>query len=156
MNGYSRAQIALHWMVAILIAASWFTGEDMGPALRALAAGGTVGTPPHVSIGLIVFGLVAIRLVLRLVQGAPQPAAGTPPLAAKAAHWGHRILYALMIVVPLAGISTWYLGVRALGEVHEVLGNALMIVALGHAGAAFWHQYVQRDDTLTRMLRPAR
>ena len=72
----------------------------------------------------------------------------------QAAVWGHRLLYVLMLAVPALGAAAWYGGIEDAGEVHELAGNALMIVALGHAAVALWHQYVRRDGTLTRMLRP--
>jgi cytochrome b561 len=36
--------------------------------------------------------------------------------------------------------------------VHEVLANALVILAALHAGAAFFHHWVLKDRTLLRML----
>jgi len=37
-------------------------------------------------------------------------------------------------------------------EVHEVLANALVILAAGHAAAALVHHWTFRDRTLVRML----
>lgn len=153
MRGYSRAQIALHWLIAILIVASWITHEDMGRALRARLVEGADATPLHVPIGVIVFVLVLIRLALRFWQGAPEPVGGSP-LMRLAAIWGHRLLYALMLLAPALGIAAWFGGIREAGELHEAVSNALMLVALAHAALAIWHQYWLRDGGLTRMLRP--
>ena len=43
---------------------------------------------------------------------------------------------------------------RDLSEVHEWAAKLLMILALGHAAMAVFHQVVRKDGTLTRMLRP--
>ena len=40
---------------------------------------------------------------------------------------------------------------RAVKEVHEVLSNALLFLALAHAAAALFHHWILRDDVLRRM-----
>ena len=35
------------------------------------------------------------------------------------------------------------------------MANLLVILAAGHAVVALWHQFVLKDGTLRRMLRPA-
>ena len=59
----------------------------------------------------------------------------------------------LMLLVPAAGMTAWYLGLRDEGEVHEVAANALMLLAIAHALAALFHHYVLRDGSLHRMMR---
>jgi cytochrome b561 len=41
---------------------------------------------------------------------------------------------------------------EAVEEIHEVLANALVIVAALHTAAALAHHWLLRDRTLTRML----
>jgi cytochrome b561 len=41
-------------------------------------------------------------------------------------------------------------------EIHEILANALVIVASFHAAAALVHHFVFRDNTLIRMLPPGK
>ena len=48
----------------------------------------------------------------------------------------------------------WIVGITGLSDVHGFLGQSLMVVALGHALVAIWHQFGKKDGTLTRMLRP--
>lgn len=153
-SGYSRLQIALHWLIAVLILATWFTHEGMGDALEARIETGILSPNPHAVMGLLVFVLVLIRVIVRHRQGAPGPVPGSSALAEAAALWGHRLLYLLMLLTPIGGAITWFGGIEALGEGHELLGNALMIVALGHAVVAILHQLVLKDGTMTRMLRP--
>lgn len=50
-RGYSRLQIALHWMVAVLVPAAWITGDGMGRVLRQKIEGGEPGLPIHAWIG---------------------------------------------------------------------------------------------------------
>lgn len=152
--GYSRLQIGLHWLIAILILAAWFTSEGMGRLLETRIETGVLTPNPHAILGLSVFVLVLIRVIVRRRQGAPGPVPGSSAMAAAAALWGHRLLYLLMILTPIGGAITWFGGIAALGEGHELLGNALMIVALGHAVVAIAHQVVLKDGTMTRMVRP--
>jgi cytochrome b561 len=151
-TGYSRAQIALHWIIAILIPLAWLSSEGAEEALEAIEDGATVSFVPHVAFGMAVLALVAVRLILRLTRGVPEPGGTAGSLQVKAADWGHRLLYLMMIAVPLGGISVWFLGLDV-GELHGLAANVLMIVALGHALIALYHQYVVKDGLLRRMMR---
>ncbi len=156
-NGYSGMQILLHWVIAVLIVFNYIYSEGMGKALHVRLDGGGDGTLPlnpsiHVFVGVSVFVLCLIRVILRLTQGVPE--AGGHGMMQKAAHWGHLLLYALMILVPVAGMAAWFGRVEAAGDPHAVLANLLMIVAGGHALAAIYHQYFLRDNLMNRMKRP--
>ena len=145
-KGYTAIQIAVHWLTALLILASFIISDDVESA----AAGR--GGPLHVWLGYAVLALIAIRLIVNGVQGKPGHIPGQSPLMQAAAIWGQRLLYLLMIAAPLTGVATWY-GFDPAEDLHEGTSNLLMIVALGHAAAALWHQYILRDGALTRMLR---
>lgn len=156
-SGYSRLQIGLHWLIALLIFAGWFTGEGMGRALHDRLQAGSTGfsdATVHVWLGVGIFALIAIRILVRLMQGAPAAAHGGSALMDAAAVWGHRVLYLLMILAPLGGVVTWFVGIESAGEIHALIGNALFFVALAHAAVAILHQVVLKDGTLTRMVRP--
>ncbi|MFM7444765.1 MAG: cytochrome b/b6 domain-containing protein, partial [Tabrizicola sp.] len=70
-TGYSGLQIGLHWLIAILIVAAWFTGEGAGEAMEVVEDGGTAGFVPHVAVGLAILALVVVRVLVRLGRGAP-------------------------------------------------------------------------------------
>ena len=150
--GYLGIQIALHWLVAILIIVAWFTGEGGEAAMEAVEDGGTAGFVPHVAIGLAILALVAIRVLVRLGRGAPAAVGEPGSLAVMASDWGHRLIYLLMIAVPLGGIGTFFLGLEV-GDVHALAANVLMVAALGHALMALYHQYVLKDGLLRRMMK---
>lgn len=151
-TGYSGIQIALHWLIAILIAVAWFTGEGGEEAMEAVEKGGTAGFVPHVAIGLGILALVVIRVLVRLGRGAPAAVGEPGSLAVMASDWGHRLIYLLMIAVPLGGIATFFLGLDV-GDVHALAANVLVVVALGHAAMALYHQYVIKDGLLRRMMK---
>lgn len=151
-TGYSGIQIALHWLVAVLILVAWFSGEGAEEAMEAVEEGGTIGFVPHVAFGLAILALVAVRILVRLSRGAPAAPGEPGSLAVLAADWGHRLIYLLMIAVPLGGASVFFLGLEV-GEIHGLAANVLMLVVLGHALMALYHQYVLKDGLLRRMMK---
>ena len=159
-RGYSRLQIVLHWAIAVLIIAAFFTHEVMHQAFDDRLASGVMpglsdGTL-HTMLGGLVFLLVVIRVIVRLGQGAPDPVDGTSETMARAAHIGHMVIYALIVGIPLGGMVAWFGGLEFVGNVHGIAGKALMLIVLGHAIMALYHQYVVKDGTLARMMRSER
>jgi cytochrome b561 len=156
-RGYSATQIALHWLVALLVTCNYLYSDGMGRALAAKAQ--AAATPPipvepllHVWIGLTVLALVVIRLMLRRLYGAPaMPGTGWHYTAAT---WGHRLLLLLLVLVPALGLVAWLGAIRSVGSVHQVAANVLVIAAGAHALMALWHQYVIKDGLLIRMVKP--
>lgn len=151
-NGYSGLQIGLHWLIAILIVVAWFTGEGAGEAMETVEDGGVAGFVPHVAIGIAILAFVVLRVLVRLGRGAPTAPGEPGSLSVMAADWGHRLIYLLMIAVPLGGISTFFLGLDV-GDLHALAANVLMVVVLGHALMALYHQYVLKDGLLRRMMK---
>jgi cytochrome b561 len=169
---YGRALIALHWLTLALLIAVYACielrefyprGSDMRAALKTW----------HFMLGLSVFLLVWVRLVARFMGK-------TPPIIPPAPRWQVLIattvefaLYALMLILPLLGwitlsakgnaIPFFGLQLPALvaesksladrtEELHETLATAGYFVIGLHAAAALFHHYIQRDNTLRRML----
>jgi cytochrome b561 len=149
---YSTAQITLHWATAALIAGNYFISEGMEDAFDAKMEGGTYGgfVPNyHVWAGVTLVALIVLRLILRLVHGAP--ASAQTGLAHLAAQVVHGVLYVLMLAVPLLGMAAWFLGIDQAADLHVLVMNAMMLLILGHAGVAIFHHFVLRDGLLSRM-----
>lgn len=153
-RGYSGLQIGLHLLIVIFITDNYLQPNGIGRALNALRKGEAMASDSpliHAYVGGAVFTLVLIRLVIRLRRGVQGPAG--QGLIYRAGEVGHWVLYALMIAVPTLGAITWYGMVAATGDFHGILANAPVFVALIHALAAIFHQYVIKDRLL-RMMKP--
>jgi superoxide oxidase len=157
--------IILHWLTAVLVVVAYLLSEG-GPRIRL--------DPPtwHFATGFLVLLLVVPRLLVRATTKPLPPPPGTSRQAELAAKAMAGLLYLLMICVPLGG---WYamsrVGLRfsvagwqlpaiaqavqgppgALAELHQVGGNALLVLAGLHALMGFWHQFKLKDNTLRRM-----
>jgi cytochrome b561 len=159
-TGYSPVQVALHWIVVVLVAFQFLAHEGIEESWRAFLrsemppAGAWVLAYLHVAAGISVLLLALIRIYLRLTRGAPAPPADEPRLLQLTAEAVHGSIYLLLLVLPLSGAVAWFLGVEIAGDVHELLQNVLLgMIALHIAGALFQH-FVLRSQVLMRMLRP--
>lgn len=171
VSRYSAPTVLIHWLTLLafigLYAAINLTdlypkGSDTRQLLRTA----------HISLGLIVFGLVLLRLVFRFAGATPVIVPEPPAWQEKLAKLGHLALYGLMVLMPLlgwAGLSARgksipFFGVelpaliaenhdlgRTLMDIHEALGNIGYFLIGIHAAAALYHHYFLKDNTLQRM-----
>ena len=157
VKGYSGIQIALHWGILLLLVVSYFSSDAMKSAWSGLHQGrdnfGTVAAA-HVWVGVTVLALMAMRVGLRLLRGAPGLPEGGNPKLDKIAKLTHLGLYVILILLPVAGLSAWFGGVEAAGDVHEILFNLGMALVVLHTAGAFYHQLVLKDGLMARMKRP--
>ncbi len=171
-TSYHPIAKALHWFMALVIfglLALGFVMSDMPLSPEKLQYFSW-----HKWAGVSIFVLVWVRLAWRLLNPPPPYASSMPRHVQLLAHAGHLALYALMVVIPLSGwlmssakgVQTVWFGVlpipdllsrdkelgHLLEEVHSLLNWGLMALVVGHLGAALKHHFIDRDDTLTRML----
>lgn len=155
-TGYSRQQIALHWLAFVLIAQQYLFHEAISDAWDRFRDGAEVAFDPlvlvHVAGGALVLAFTIWRLSLRAWRGAP-PAIESSTLQALLARFTHRGLYALMILTPISGSVAWFGGVELAAEGHEVMKALLLALIALHLGGALFHQFILRDGTLLRMRR---
>ncbi|WP_028104129.1 cytochrome b [Pseudoduganella violaceinigra] len=170
----SRTTIALHWLIALTMLGLCALGIYMVQT----ESWGLFHW--HKSIGLILFGFILARVAWRLKQGLPPPvrdAARWEHLASKTAHW---LLLAATVALPVTGmiysgmgghgfgvfglemVGSHYeagkavaldAGLSELGQaMHSWIGYGLLALAALHVGAALKHHFVDKDNTLRRML----
>ncbi|MEJ0002871.1 MAG: cytochrome b [Pararobbsia sp.] len=166
---FTPLQRALHWLMAICILAMLFIGVGMVSTIR----------PDYLSLvsihkplGIVILVLALIRLVTRLIRGAPPLPASMPEPMKLAAHLSHFVFYLLMIGLPLIGwgmLSAAEYPVVVFGvnlpfilphsnALHTLLWNAHKILALCffalivvHLAAALLHALVRRDGVFQTM-----
>ena len=171
-TGYGSPLIAMHWLMLVLIVFVYACIE-----LRVLYPRGSGIREAlktwHYMLGLAVFFLVWVRLAARLIGTTPPINPPPPRWQVHVAHISELVIYIFMIAMPLMG---WlilsadnepvaFFGMRLpalvaenkqlamqLEEVHELVGNVGYFLIGVHAAAAVVHHYVQRDNTLVRML----
>ena len=160
-KGYSRMQIALHWVVAVLIIVQVVFGDSMGDAWDAVEDGVAQAArlpddpvaAAHVLGGMLILVLAFWRLMLRASHGVPDLPATTSALNRKLSSLGHIALYGVMIVAPITGMVAWFGGSEAAAEVHELAKPLIVLLVAGHVGAALYHHFVLKDGLLNRMRR---
>jgi cytochrome b561 len=97
---YTTVAITLHWSIAILILFNLGVGffmEGFKPPLRDIIV------PLHISSGMTVLALTALRLGWRLTHPPPPLPAEMAAWERRAAHAAHGIIYFLMLAMPLTG-----------------------------------------------------
>ena len=153
---FAPAQRLLHWAVVILLLLQYVVFESMGRAFRTLMESGTAtyGTTQiaHIGIGIAVLVLALVRVALRLRDGVPPPPTGEPDLFVRLSKLTHLALYALLFLIPLAGLVAWFGQVRMAAEAHEVMASALQALVLLHVGAVLVHQFYWKTNLIRRMI----
>lgn len=169
---YGALSVGIHWLMLLLFIAVYGSielrvlyekGSDPREALKAW----------HFMLGLLVFGLVWLRIAARLSGPTPNIQPAPDKVQQLSAKLLHLALYALMIGMPLTGwlvlsasgkvIPFFGLELPALigenkdlakqiKEVHEFVGTTGYYLLGLHVIAALYHHYIKRDDTLARIL----
>jgi cytochrome b561 len=159
--GYSATQITLHWLIAVLLVFNaFFSGDGMKEAWnnyeRNADAAGLGGLAPqlHLWVGAAILAFALWRLFLRATRGVPDAPAEESAALRLAAHGTHILLYVLMLAIPLTGLAVYYLGIGALGDVHELLRWPLVALVLLHVGGALYQRFILKSNVLNRMMRP--
>jgi superoxide oxidase len=176
LAAYPPSLIALHW-ATVLILAVLFTAIEVRGYFPKGSATRDLLIATHKSLGVLVFILVIIRATIRARATRPAIWPQPPAWQNAIATLTHATLYAAMIAMPVLGVmmtsaagrATPFFGLHIppliaenkdlahqLVDIHEFIGNALYYIIALHAGAALFHHYAMRDNTLVRMLRPQR
>jgi cytochrome b561 len=167
---YDSFAITLHWLTAALVITQFALAElwefTSRPTRHLMIV-------THMSLGIILTAVLIVRIAWRLVPGhqVRAVASGWVELASKVVHY---LLYGLLAAEAVLGFVLRWSGSEAMSffgllipppfaplsreahhlvnEVHEWIGWAIIMLAIGHALAALFHHYVLRDDVLWRML----
>lgn len=164
----------LHWAVALMIVGQLITGW-MAENTSDREASHTL-IRNHFQFGVVLTGLIVMRLLWRLTHRSPEPLPGEPAWRERAAGAVHAAIYLLLIILPVAGYIVWVHMREAMDVfglftvptlftpnldderlwaaswyVHFFAGWALIGLVALHVSAALWHQFVRRDGLILRM-----
>jgi len=156
--GYTKRQIALHWIVFVLVAFQFAIGNQMAHLFRAAHGGSpthasAIWAPVHIVVGDLILIAMLARLVLRRRDGVPAPPKQHPALErlASAVHAG---LYVDLIGAPIVGAIA-YFWLPAFAGLHHLMTRQILIALFGlHLVGALWHRLIVRDGVMTRIVRP--
>lgn len=165
---YHPLQVTLHWLVVLLVIAAFVMGKSMSGLPN--DANKLIPLALHMSVGLLTLAVIIVRFAARLKLPKPEHASAGNALF----DWvGKLVHYALYLLVLLTAVSGMSLSIQA-GLVPIVFGGsgaalpvdffdftermlhgfivpALLLLVLLHVGAAFYHQFMLKDNLLARM-----
>jgi len=170
-NTWGSIAKSFHWIIALLVIGLLGVGLYMG---------GMENSPlkfqvytVHKSLGFLVLWLVALRLVWKFYTRAPDLISAHKWERALA-HGTHFLLYVCLILQPLSGWIMSSASGRAspliygfdlpqivdpdlsigglFHDIHEITGYVLLALVSLHFAGALKHHFIDRDETLRRML----
>jgi len=175
---YTLAQRLIHWAVAIIAICLLVVGGTLG-ILEFDGVKDTFGMPVtnalykyHKTFGVILLGLMTLRLGLKLTLGRPDYDPPLPRFNRAASAAVHGLLYLALLVQPMLGWAATAAGgypieffnstlpkligkdpalSKTLYAVHGAVGALILTLIAIHVSAALWHAYVKRDTVMKRM-----
>jgi cytochrome b561 len=174
-QSYGNVAMALHWVMALLLIALIVLGlymvslPDVGFDTGKIAL-----ILYHKEFGILALVLALLRLAWRVGQALPSLVDTLPDWQKFIARFVHLCFYGLMFALPVTGwlmssaggfpvsfLSLFELPdfvpqsdylFRAFTLVHQWLSYALIALILVHVAAALKHHFVNKDETLKKML----
>ena len=167
---YHPALVTLHWLLAALIVASLASGAFWLAAMPNADPRKVDILRLHMSAGMLIFGLMAVRFAVRMLTARPARATTGRPGLDRIATLTHYGFYVLVLLMVASGYATGiFAGLPAIvfggsGDplppsfatyptftAHRALAIALAALIALHALAALWHHVGRRDGLLRRM-----
>lgn len=166
---YGRVAMGLHWLMAVLVIGLIGWGMWMADLPKGPERGWAFGI--HKSFGLLALMLIMLRLGWRIGHR-PPPNPALSGVEARLAQAAHHLLYVLLVVVPLMGLTSVnftkyplkFFGITLpkpgwpdealnalFSSTHKLLAWTLAAMIVLHIAAAIRHA-LRRDGTLQRML----
>jgi cytochrome b561 len=170
---YTRTAMTLHWLIALAVLGQIAFGWYLQLVPRGVPER-TIFVNFHKSTGLVIAVLIVFRLGWRLTHRPPALPLSMPAWERSAAHVNHVLLYACMLIMPIAGYTAsnfsrfgvkffnavlfppWGVDDRSIYAFFNGLhvGTSYVFVTLIalHALAALKHLVFPRHGILRRML----
>lgn len=171
-NHYPSTSKLLHWLVAACVLTTVPVAIAMGRAHQGPTQDFLYNF--HKSLGILIFVLMVLRLINRIVAGAPAPEPTIEPWQRALSSAVHGSIYVLLLAMPVVGYiansafgaPTPFFGLFNLPPIvgknealsdqlfagHRLAGFLLVILVAMHIGAALFHHFLRGDNVLRRML----
>ena len=160
---YHPLLVLLHWLIALLV----FSALAAGIFLKGLPNTPSK-LPPldiHMTVGTLILFLMMARLITRYLTKRPAAVDSGSPLLNKLASLVHALLYVAVIAMAIAGIRiASQAGLNTPGAslpvdffafsaryVHKYIAIFLMLLISAHVGAWAYHQFIKKDNLISRM-----
>ena len=170
MKRYHPILVTLHWLVAALVVGALVMGGQVLAKMPNTDPDKLFSLQMHMSIGIVIFVLMILRLVVRFRTKKPPHADIGNDLLNKGGTLAHYLLYGVVIAMGASGLAIANAaGLPAIvfggsGEplpadfndiapraAHGILSLVLKLVIVAHVLAALYHQYVRKDSLFSRM-----
>lgn len=170
MTRYHPFLVVLHWLLAALIIGGLIMGGAVLSATDNADPAKMQALTMHMSIGILIGGLMVLRLITRLRTVKPPRADIGNEMVNKLGAMTHWVLYLVVFGVVASGIGISVLAglpdIVFFGSgnplpanfdnlppraAHGVLTLLLKVLILGHVLAFLYHQYVRKDGLFSRM-----
>jgi cytochrome b561 len=168
---YGTPAKVLHWLIVTLLVVQYPIGWLMPDIHRGQSPGAAMTF--HISFGILILVLIALRLVWRLTHPVA-PESSLPPWQRLTSEVVHRMLYVLVLATTVTGwlfasfrgwsVSFFYLtplpmlasdnaaAGKAIDGLHQAAEWSLLVFIGIHVAAALLHVFVYRDRIMQRML----
>lgn len=154
---YHRHQLILHWMTVLVVIMQYLFN---GAMQRAYATGLETGVFPldgsalmHAVGGSLILVFMLWRLTLRFTHGTPPPPDSEPGWMQVVSRGTHWTFYAVLLAMPLTGMTAVLTLEPVWGTAHEWLRIALLVLIVMHVSGALLHAFRKDSDAHRRMLR---
>lgn len=168
---YHPALVTIHWASALLIIMNLAFG--LGVLINIPNdASKFMPLANHMTFGLIVLALTVVRLVVRFTTPKPAPATSGNPFLDKVAVAVHILLYVGALGMGISGLGIavqsgilpllsgqpvtlpqgpegFYIYPPRIG--HDWVSYMLFALIALHVGAALFHQFIRKDNLISRM-----
>jgi cytochrome b561 len=165
---YHPALIALHWLLAVAILGMYAFGSFVLDDMRNTEPGKPGLLSLHLIIGVAILLLTVVRLIVRVRKPRPAPVPGSRG-AQKVATGLQHLMYTLTVLIVVSGLVlafSAHLFAILYGhsgtlpkdfedftshDIHGWLVNGLLVVVALHVAAALQHQFLLKDNIMSRM-----
>ena len=166
MKRYHPLLVSLHWLLAVLILFSLFAGSIILADMPNDNPDKIAILKVHIISGLVILVLMLLRLFVRIKTGKPVAI----DTGDKTGKYSHIFIYVLVFLIVgsglgiaiLAGLSdiVFFGSGEALPETfddlppriaHGVLTKILIVTIALHFLATMWHQFIRKENVLSRM-----